>query len=95
LVKEYAQRKGGVIPNDRVLAAQMKISAPRLRDILEKTEPVVQLDCPLPNTPSTDWIIDDHQDPETQLELSFLRQSLESAMATELSPHERDILRLR
>jgi DNA-directed RNA polymerase sigma subunit (sigma70/sigma32) len=33
--------------------------------------------------------------PEDQVELSFLRQCLENAMAAELSPHERDILRLR
>lgn len=30
-----------------------------------------------------------------QIELSLLRQCLENAMATELSPHERDVLRLR
>lgn len=33
--------------------------------------------------------------PEEFVELSFLRQTLENAMAAELSPHERDILRLR
>ncbi len=33
--------------------------------------------------------------PEDFVEISFLRQTLESAMAAELSPHERDILRLR
>lgn len=33
--------------------------------------------------------------PEDQVELSFLRQCLENAMAAELSPHERDVLRLR
>jgi RNA polymerase sigma factor (sigma-70 family) len=32
---------------------------------------------------------------EDRIDLSFLRESLESAMATELAPHERDILRLR
>lgn len=32
---------------------------------------------------------------EDQMEISLLRQCLENAMATELSPHERDILRLR
>jgi RNA polymerase sigma factor (sigma-70 family) len=30
-----------------------------------------------------------------QIEVSLLRQCLENAMATELSPHERDVLRLR
>jgi DNA-directed RNA polymerase sigma subunit (sigma70/sigma32) len=33
--------------------------------------------------------------PEDQVELSFLRQCLENAMSAELSPHERDVLRLR
>lgn len=33
--------------------------------------------------------------PEDHVERSFLRQSLENAMAVELSPHERDVLRLR
>lgn len=33
--------------------------------------------------------------PEDLVERSFLRQCLENAMATELSPYERDILRLR
>jgi RNA polymerase sigma factor (sigma-70 family) len=33
--------------------------------------------------------------PEDHVQISFLRQSLENAMAAELSPHERDILRLR
>jgi RNA polymerase primary sigma factor len=33
--------------------------------------------------------------PEDLVELSLLRQVLENAMATELSPHERDVVRLR
>ena len=33
--------------------------------------------------------------PEDQVEISFLRQCLENAMATELTPYERDVLRLR
>jgi len=33
--------------------------------------------------------------PEESVEMSFLRQTLENAMAAELSPHERDVLRLR
>jgi DNA-directed RNA polymerase sigma subunit (sigma70/sigma32) len=33
--------------------------------------------------------------PNEQVEISLLRQCLENAMATELSPHERDVLRLR
>jgi RNA polymerase sigma factor (sigma-70 family) len=37
----------------------------------------------------------DEMKPEERIELSFLRQNLENAMATELAPHERDVLRLR
>lgn len=33
--------------------------------------------------------------PEERVEMSLLRQCLENAMATELSPHERDVIRLR
>ena len=33
--------------------------------------------------------------PEDQVEISFLRQCLENAMAAELTPQERDVLRLR
>lgn len=33
--------------------------------------------------------------PEDQVEISFLRQCLENAMATELTPYERDVLRMR
>jgi len=33
--------------------------------------------------------------PEDYVDMSFLRQCLENAMAAELSPHERDVVRLR
>jgi RNA polymerase primary sigma factor len=33
--------------------------------------------------------------PEDRVELSFLRQCLENALSSELSPHERDVVRLR
>ena len=43
-----------------------------------------------------DTLVDDIEPkPEDRIELSFLRQCLENAMATELAPHERDVLRLR
>lgn len=37
----------------------------------------------------------DERKPDEQVELSLLRQCLENAMASELSPHERDVVRLR
>ena len=42
-----------------------------------------------------DTLKDDQPHPEDQVEISFLRNSLENAMASELTPYERDILRLR
>ena len=45
-----------------------------------------------------DLLVDDDEavsSPEQQVELSFLRQNLENAMASELFPFERDVLRLR
>lgn len=41
--------------------------------------------------------VDDSPEPKPDdfVELSILRQCLENAMASELSPHERDIIRLR
>lgn len=43
----------------------------------------------------SDTLVDTEPPPEDRVELSFLRQSLENAMATELAPHERDVIRLR
>jgi len=42
-----------------------------------------------------DFLECDEIPPEESVEISFLRQTLENAMAAELSPHERDVLRLR
>ena len=41
-----------------------------------------------------DSLMDPEVSAEDRVELSFLRQSLELAMANELSPHERDVVRL-
>lgn len=44
----------------------------------------------------TDFFLDsDEPQPEDHVERSLLRQCLENAMATELTPNERDVLRLR
>ena len=43
----------------------------------------------------SDLLESEERDPEEQVELSLLRQCLENAMASELSPHERDVIRLR
>lgn len=43
----------------------------------------------------SDLLESEERNPEEQVELSLLRQCLENAMASELSPHERDVIRLR
>ena len=43
----------------------------------------------------SDFLESEERNPEELVELSLLRQCLENAMASELSPHERDVIRLR
>jgi RNA polymerase sigma factor (sigma-70 family) len=47
------------------------------------------------NMVMADNMVDHDARPEDRVEWSFLRQSLENAMANELAPHERDVIRLR
>jgi len=42
-----------------------------------------------------DLLVDEEQVPVEFVEISLLRQTLEDAMDSQLSPHERDVLRLR
>jgi len=100
----------GEAPKMEALAAEMNISLKRLNTILEATSLLpMSLDAPaipggfrnakaavLGGEPLLgDSLEDPESKPEEMVEQSFLRQSLESAMATELAPHERDIVRLR
>ena len=53
-----------------------------------------------PATSSGDAAVGDYMSckeplPEDRVEVSFLRQCLENALSSELSPHERDVVRLR
>lgn len=67
---------------------QSSISAPAVSELLPSTMGFIANNH---NQPS----YYDHMTPKDHVELSLLRQCLENAMATQLSPHERDVIRLR
>jgi len=87
-------------------AQRMGISVKRLRRALRYTQPLLSLDAPVifdSHTPEDstmsylDSVVEEDESlqPEKVVERSLLRKALEDAMAVELVPHERDILRLR
>lgn len=109
LVKEYLEALG-YLPELDVIAKDMGMSEPRLRTILKSTQSFMSIDQPMhPNSQwpgksgdtdgdvrISDTLVDQElQSPEDIVELSLFRSSLESAMANELEPYERDVLRLR
>eukprot|EP00523_Entomoneis_sp_CCMP467_P016996 CAMPEP_0168770262 /NCGR_PEP_ID=MMETSP0725-20121227/2824_1 /TAXON_ID=265536 /ORGANISM="Amphiprora sp., Strain CCMP467" /LENGTH=691 /DNA_ID=CAMNT_0008819691 /DNA_START=48 /DNA_END=2126 /DNA_ORIENTATION=+ len=110
LVKSYHEQ-GKEVPPLTELASEMGLKTERLEWILHSTKPTVSVDAPLFAGGVTmagksgnedagqqllgDSLVDDQPSPAEQVELSLLRQSLENAMASELVPYERDILRLR
>jgi RNA polymerase primary sigma factor len=103
LLKQY-KRRGEVPPPLEVIAKSLGVTESRLITILRVTKPLRSMDEPLKSTDPlarnvftmVDAIPDDESlDPEELVDLSLLRQSLESLMAGVLAPHERDILRLR
>ena len=92
------------------LAAQMDIRLSRLQQIIRLTQPPLSLDSPIRGVASAGksglaeqtestlgdiLLMDTHNDPEALVEWSLLRKALDHAMATQLSPHERDVVRLR
>ena len=109
-VKKFYDTTGSV-PGMSELAEVMGIKESRLELILRLSQPLISTDTPLNVGGSTagkagggveksevlisDTLVDADLSSEELVDRSFLRQSLESAMATELAPHERDILRLR
>eukprot|EP00814_Leptocylindrus_danicus_P022269 CAMPEP_0116041684 /NCGR_PEP_ID=MMETSP0321-20121206/25202_1 /TAXON_ID=163516 /ORGANISM="Leptocylindrus danicus var. danicus, Strain B650" /LENGTH=120 /DNA_ID=CAMNT_0003521939 /DNA_START=191 /DNA_END=550 /DNA_ORIENTATION=+ len=97
-------------PGEEGIAEELGVPLKRLRLCLAATQPISSLDGPTysdmiaPFTSSDESYLslanimksDDSQyDPETHVDVSLLRQSLENAMSSQLSPHERDIIRLR
>jgi RNA polymerase primary sigma factor len=103
LVKDYYATKG-YLPAMAVLAKDLGMTERRLTIILRFTKPLISTDSlqmPMGATNDggfvlSDALVDDTElKPEDRIELSLLRQSLTQAMAAELAPFERDVLRLR
>jgi RNA polymerase nonessential primary-like sigma factor len=105
LVKKYYQIEGRV-PSLEKLADEIGISVSKLQLILTLTRGLASTDAPIRNGQNTgtdkyatsslsETLVEPGLSPNEIVDLSFLRQSLENAMATELSPHERDVIRLR
>lgn len=103
LVKSYYDRNE-TPPPLATMAKQLNLSEKRLWTIIRVTRPLQSLDSfvtttnPLAGSAGgalTDDLMDERENPEEEVDLSFLRQSLESVMASVLTPHERDLLRLR
>lgn len=97
-IREYHQ-SGEEIPSFEQLAEEIGVSPSRLETAMRMTQATLSIDSPmyLDGTASVtlqDFLVGEEL-AEDIVELSFLRQTLESAMANELGPTERDILRLR
>lgn len=106
--RQYGVNQGAPPMED--LAAQMDIRLSRLQQIIRLTQPPLSLDSPIRGVASAGksglaeqtestlgdiLLMDTHNDPEALVEWSLLRKALDHAMATQLSPHERDVVRLR
>ena len=100
----------GKVPSLGIMAHELKISPSRLRRILTLTRPLVSTDAPLgPKSKMragkagneeaevllADTLVDIELEPMQMVELSFMRQSLENALASELATYERDVVHLR
>ena len=110
LLKRHYDTEGDA-PSMDVIAEEMGIKLPRLLLMLRMTKSTLSINAPLRPGSFTrpgqagggggdsvllqEMLEDRELRPEDRVELSFLRQSLENAMAQELAPHERDIVRLR
>lgn len=110
LCKKYFEADGEV-PTMAAMAKELGITQSRLDTILRLTQTPLSTDAPtnrhwspagksggmpdLDNTVLAETLVDTGLKPDEMVDLSFLRQSLENAMASELAPYERDILRLR
>ena len=110
LCKEY-YHDGKAEPSLEEIANEMNLTPQRLRTVLRMTRPLLSTDGPVSRGSRTqagkaggdgvnilisDTLVDTMEmQPEDRVELAFLRQCLENAMAAELAPHERDIIRFR
>ncbi len=109
LIKEQYHLRQAPPPMED-LAAQMDMKLPRLQKILRVAQPPLSLDGPTSSfagagksgiaEASTTMlgeilVMGTSEDPEALLEWSMLRGALEHALLTQLTPRERDVVRLR
>lgn len=109
LVKRQYQLNQCAPPMEE-LAAEMNIRVSRLQRILQLTQPPLSLETPTRAyatagksglADKSDSVLGDllcmdaEDDPEVLVEWSLLRRALDHAMVTQLSPHERNVIRLR
>ncbi|GAX13386.1 hypothetical protein FisN_9Lh027 [Fistulifera solaris] len=109
LIKEQYHLYQAAPPMEN-LAAQMDLKLSRLQKILRLAQPPLSLDGPTSSFASAGksgiadasttmlgdiLVMGTSEDPEALLEWSMLRGALEHALVTQLSPHERDVVRLR
>jgi len=95
--REY--KKKGENPPLEVIANEMGITVRRLSNIEKITRGPLSIDTKVSgeddNTVWSDRVQDTDQVPEEFVDTGLLRETLEDAMAVQLSPHERDVVRLR
>mmetsp|Transcript_36091 Transcript_36091/g.84299 ORF Transcript_36091/g.84299 Transcript_36091/m.84299 type:complete len:642 (-) Transcript_36091:331-2256(-) len=110
-IRAKVYKETGENPPLEHIAKVMNMTEARLRKIEQVTRGPMSIDTKVSVGPQmgsnageqdsssglqwSDYIIDDDQVPVEFVECSLLRQTLEDAMYSQLSPHERDILRLR
>ena len=108
IVKPYSDA-GQPMPCKDDIARQLGVSERRLQTALAVTQPLLSIDAPLASKLNNKiehggsgslTLMDTMTCPESlkaeqRVDISFLRQYLENAMSAELSPHERDVIRLR
>ena len=104
-LKKRYYSEGKELPPLEDVAKELGVGVARFKTFLRVTQPVASLDAPKEvyhnarGTAEPDdlglTLEDEETRPEDWVELSFLRQALETAMANELTPIERDILRMR
>jgi len=102
------QKEGLPGPSREEVADRIGVSAKRLELVMRATRPLVSLDDStryasthrsghsyMGQLKIGDFVKSPEDGPEELVDASILRQCLENAMASQLSPYERDVLRLR
>eukprot|EP00542_Grammatophora_oceanica_P009727 CAMPEP_0194038026 /NCGR_PEP_ID=MMETSP0009_2-20130614/10296_1 /TAXON_ID=210454 /ORGANISM="Grammatophora oceanica, Strain CCMP 410" /LENGTH=620 /DNA_ID=CAMNT_0038680387 /DNA_START=43 /DNA_END=1902 /DNA_ORIENTATION=+ len=105
----HCYNSGTEIPPTDEIAEILGVTEARLTKVLSMTRPVLSLNDPVSSSTENfdndgssgspvelgDLLLSQEDPPHEYVDWCFLRQSLEDALATELTPTERDIIRLR